>query len=488
LAVPSIYLVLVALGRWLKRKAGVPLGILFQLFSLALAFFLPLCFLNTLRWVMQLLGSVVAILGTVFGLVLLRRFLWEYYFRELRQTTVPKYVQDVVALVTFVLSIIGVFTFIYEIRIPGLLAGSGIVAVILGLAMQDTLGNILAGFSLHLGKPFRPGDWLQIDQRTAEVVEINWRSTRLRTNDNTYLDIPNNHINRQTILNLSYPDRLHAMRLLIGIDYRVAPNDAKEALLRAARQAKGVLAQPAAKVYLAAFGESSVSYEIKFWIEDHAQFNEITDAIRTNLWYELHRRHIRIPFPIRTVQMERAAAPTPLAKPGQAARDLIQRQALFQCLDETQREHLLARARPYRFGRGEKIIEQGMAGDSMFLLAQGEAGVSVQDNGEVTQVANLHAGDCFGEMSLLTGARRSATVVAQTDCDVLEIEKGVMAELVQGQPELLRRLSELLARRQLETEGLLAENAQSVRRVNLSQRQRECAEGFLTRITHFFEL
>ena len=103
-------------------------------------------------------------------------------------------------------------------------------------------------------------------------------------------------------------------------------------------------------------------------------------------------------------------------------------------------------------------------------------------------LAGLHAGDCFGEMSLLTGARRSATIIAQTDCNVIEIEKGVMAELVQGQPELLRRLSELLARRQLETEGLLAENAQSMRRVNFSQRQRECADGFLARITHFFEL
>src|SRR6266516_680854 len=91
LAVPSIYLVLVALGRWLKRRAAVPLGILYQIFSLALAFFLPLCFLDTLTWIRQLLGSLVAILGTIVGLALVRRFLWDYYFRDLRQTTVPKY-------------------------------------------------------------------------------------------------------------------------------------------------------------------------------------------------------------------------------------------------------------------------------------------------------------------------------------------------------------------------------------------------------------
>src|SRR6266516_1819106 len=175
LAGPSIYLVLVALGRWLKRRAGVPLGLLYQLFSLALAFFLPLCFLDTLPWVRQLLASAVLVLGTVFVLALVRRFLWEYYFRERRQTTVPKYVQDVVALVALVFVVILVLRVVYEVRIPGLLTGSGILAVILGLAMQDTLGNTLAGFSLHFGKPFRPGDWLIIDNRHAEVVEINWR-------------------------------------------------------------------------------------------------------------------------------------------------------------------------------------------------------------------------------------------------------------------------------------------------------------------------
>ena len=400
----------------------------------------------------------------------------------------PKYVQDVVALVALVFVVIFVLRVIYEVRIPGLLTGSGILAVILGLAMQDALGNTLAGFSLHFGKPFRPGDWLIIDNRHAEVVEINWRSTRLRTNDNIYLDIPNSQINKQTIINLNYPDRLHAMRLSLGIDYRVPPNDAKGALFRAASQAAGVLGQPPPKVFLTSFGESAVNYEIKFWMEDHAQFNDVTDAIRTNLWYELQRRKIRIPFPIRTVQLEKAAASAAAPEGENPARVLLRRHELFQCLDETQRDQLLARARLYRFGRGEKIIQQGRAGDSMFLLVGGEAAVSVQHDGEMTRVAGLRAGDCFGEMSLLTGAPRSATVIAQTDCDVLEIEKGVMAELVQGQPELLQRLSDLLARRQMETEGLLAENAQSARRGNFNQRHRECAEGLLARITHFFEL
>jgi small-conductance mechanosensitive channel/CRP-like cAMP-binding protein len=488
LVTPATYLVLVAAGRWLKRRAGVPLGLLYQAFCLAVAFLVPLSFRDTPAALMQLLGSAVAVLGTIFALGLVRRFVWEYYCRERRQTIVPKYVQDVVALVAFVLVLIFVLTAIYEVRIPGLLAGSGIIAVILGLAMQDTLGNIFAGLSLHFGKPFRPGDWLLIDNRQAEVIEINWRSTRLRTNDHVYLDIPNSHISKQTIINLNYPDRLHAMRLAVGIDYRVPPNEIKEALLHATTQAMGVLAQPPPRIYLGAFAESAITYEIKFWLEDDSRVNDITDGIRTNIWYELRRRQIQIPFPIRTVHLETGAPfSMPIERPDRV-RDLLRAQTLFHCLDDAQRDALEARARPLRFGRGERIIEQGTEGDSMFLLVCGEAAVSVQHNGEVTRVAALRAGDCFGEMSLLTGARRSATVIARTDCDVLEIEKAVMAELLEGHPELLVRLSELLARRQVETEGLLEENTQVAQRQSVIQRQRECAAGFLSKIAHFFEL
>jgi CRP-like cAMP-binding protein len=146
---------------------------------------------------------------------------------------------------------------------------------------------------------------------------------------------------------------------------------------------------------------------------------------------------------------------------------------------------LLARARQYRFGRGEKVIEQGTQGESMFILMRGEASVLVGSNGEITPVASLRPGECFGEMSLLTGARRSATVVAHTDCEVVEIEKRNLVELLHRHPELLRDFSELLARRQLEIDGALTQTSQR-RRVN--ELQRECAAGFFTRLTSFFEL
>jgi small-conductance mechanosensitive channel len=168
LAAPPLFVLLLALGRWLKRKGGVPLGLAYQLFCLPLAAFVPVCFLSVEPWIFRLLATAVILLGTTFLLALLRRFGWDYYFQELHQTPVPKHLQEVAAIVAYLIAGLALLTVIYEVRIPGLLTGSNIVAAILGLALQDTLGNIFAGFVLHFGKPFQPGDWLMSDQRHAE--------------------------------------------------------------------------------------------------------------------------------------------------------------------------------------------------------------------------------------------------------------------------------------------------------------------------------
>jgi small-conductance mechanosensitive channel len=315
LAVPAIYLALVALGRWLRRRAGVRLGWPFQMLAIAVAFFLPLQYLAVSPWIVQALGAMVAMLGTVFVLALVRRFVWEYYFGQVRHVDIPQFMRDVLALVVFLVAALLVLTLIFDVKIPGLVAGSGILAVILGLAMQDTLGNIVAGFAIHFEKPFRRGDWLIFEKRHAEVMELNWRSTRLRTNDNIYLDIPNKQLTGGAIVNLTYPARLHAMRLSVGLEHSAPPNEAKEALLRAVQHAAGVLPEPPPKVFLNLFDETALTYEVKFWLEDHARYNEVVDAIRTNIWYELQRRHLRISVPRRTLQIASAEDTIPSPSP-----------------------------------------------------------------------------------------------------------------------------------------------------------------------------
>src|SRR5438445_3875 len=187
---------------------------------------------------------------------------------------------------------------------------------------------------------------------------------------------------------------------------------------------------------------------------NHSRINEINDAVRTNVWYELKRQRIRIPFPIRTLHLERHAT-KPLEEGHEEARVILRGEPLFQCLSDSQIDNLVKQSGLNHFGRGERVIEEGAEGDSMFILLRGAAQVSVSKNGSAVPVATLRSGDCFGEMSLLTGEKRSATVRAQDDCYVMEISKEVMGEVIRESPDCLHQLSEILAQRKLETEGVI---------------------------------
>src|SRR5438132_52974 len=286
-----------AIGRLLKRRAGVRLGLLFRLFCLALAFYAAMWAYGVPLQLRTHVASAAALLSTAFIVALVNRYVWDFYFERKRQTPIPHFLREVVAGVIFLVALLLVLWYGYHAErwLDGLLAGSGVATIILGFAGQNLFGGIIAGISLQISRPYRVGDWLQVNERFAEVMEINWRSTRLRTNDAIYLDIPNNEIVRQAIVNLHYPTQVHAMRIRVGADYKVPPSRVKDALMRATKNAELVLKDPPPKIFLVDFADHAIIYEIKFYMGNHAAINEVNDAIRTNVWYELKRQQITIP-------------------------------------------------------------------------------------------------------------------------------------------------------------------------------------------------
>lgn len=472
------------MGRYLKRGHGVQLGWLYHFFALGIAVYYSGKILD-LTWPFLFhVGWATVILGSIFLIALVDRYIWELYFKQEHRVDVPKFLVEIVRLAILLLAVFLVLRFGYHQTINGLLIAPGILVVVIGFATQDSVGNIISGLTLQIGKPYQSGDWLLLDNRYAEVIEINWRATRLRTMDDILIEIPHRQMAAQNIINLNKPARLHAMRLSVGIEYSAPPNRVKDILIHATANAKGIAPEPKPRVYLKNFGDYAIEYEIKFWLDDHSKYFEICDIIRTNIWYSLHRHGIRIPYPVRTVQLERPSRDRQ-QEVQSTARMILHQQPLFKSFTDLQLDSLLPRGIAVHFGRGEKLIEQGEDGDSMFILVDGKADVLVDRDGAQTRVASLGTGDCFGEMSLLTGEKRSATVVAVMDCEIVEIGKEILAKSLQENPQLVTMLGEMLAKRRLENEGVLAG---AISKTDFAEKHKHYTDGFLTKLRYFFKL
>src|SRR6059036_3582794 len=260
------FFVAFGIGRFLKRRAGVRIGLLFRLFCLILAFYSAIALYGVNASWPNHVGAALILLSTALFVALINRYVWDFYFEKKRQTPIPHFLREVVGGIIFLIVLLFVLSYGYhaEAQLKGLLAGSGVIAIILGFAGQNLFAGIIGGVSIQINRPYKVGDWLKVGDTYGEVREINWRSTRLCTNDDIYLDIPNNEMVSHQIVNLHYPTEIHAMRIRVGVEYKNPPNLVKEALYRATSTAKGVLAEPKTRIFLVDFGESACIYEIKF--------------------------------------------------------------------------------------------------------------------------------------------------------------------------------------------------------------------------------
>ncbi|HRE82769.1 MAG TPA: mechanosensitive ion channel family protein, partial [Opitutaceae bacterium] len=393
---------------------------------------------------------------------------------------VPRVLPDATGLVIVIAITLIVLQYIYHVEVPGLLAGSGVIAIIVGLAMQDLLGNLLAGVGLHFDKSFTPGDWLEIDGTHAKVIELSWRSTRLITNDDVMIDVPNSNIVKSTILNFEKPTRKHAVKPLIGLHYDIPPAQAQRVLQQAAATVPGVCSDPVPVVYLKEFADSAIIYEINVWIDDHGLMDPVMSDVRVNCWYACKRAGFEIPYPQLTLHRPAANLSTTHSFKTAAA-EALRAHPVFNFLSESQVDELLGSGKVSLYGINEYIVTQGSEGASMFFIAQGRVEVFLTRTEERITVASLKAGDCFGEMSVLTGERRSATVVARDEVAAIEIPKAAFSRLIQTHPELLQRLTEVLATRQLSNEKVtLSTTTQS--------RLDAARSSVMQRLRVFFEL
>ena len=223
----------------------------------------------------------------------------------------PGIVQDVAVLAIFMV----IATVLLREQ---LLTTSAVGAVVVGFALQDTLGNLFAGLAIQIEKPFRVGHWIQVGGREGQVQEITWRATKLSTKDGEFLVVPNSIVSKEPLLNYSEPTISNSVNVDVGASYLTPPNEVKSAIVEAIGNAPLAMRAPEPKVLVQSFGDSAINYTAYFWVNDYGTAREARDQVRTNIWYEFRRRNIEIPYPIQ-IQYERTEQPLRTEQHVQAA-------------------------------------------------------------------------------------------------------------------------------------------------------------------------
>jgi small-conductance mechanosensitive channel/CRP-like cAMP-binding protein len=349
----------------------------------------------------------------------------------------PNIVQDTLVIALFAL----VATLILRDRV---MATTAVGAVVIGLALQDTLGNFFSGLAIQVEKPFRVGDWVTIGGQDGLVSEITWRATKIRTKAGNFVVVPNSVLAKDTITNYCEPTRALRLRVEVGASYETPPNVVKSIIRNALHNAPGILHDRAPEVLLVDFGSSSIVYRVRFWVSDFEADERAKDLVRSLIYYAFKRNGITIPYPIQVEMSADEGGVVPI--PSVIDADTLSSVALFSSLKPEERTALLAVAKSVQYAAGEAIVRQGEAGGSLFVVVRGEASVTLAGtNGEV---ARLHAGDVFGEMSLLTGEARTATVSAVTDCDLVQIDADGFRDVVMANPSVLEHVTHVTVSRQ----------------------------------------
>jgi small-conductance mechanosensitive channel/CRP-like cAMP-binding protein len=396
--------------------------------------------------------------------------LFDVGFRLRRGAPAPDLLRQLVSLLVFGVLLGILFKIVLSVSLPALLTTSAIITAVLGLALQETLGNLFSGIALAIERTVQVGDMIRAGEAIGLVEQLSWRAIKVRTMEGNSLLIPNTVASRDRLEVFRRGSVPMARTMMVGIEYELPPARARAALAAAARDVPGVAALPAPASYLLQFHDYAVEYELRYWLEDYARYLEIDSRVRERVWYRLEREGIPIAYPL-IRQRQYAMGPLPGPNPAGTILAAIEASALFAPLSAGERLTLAGGARLVRFADGETVVREGDTGSSMFLIASGRSGVSVRgDVGESRKVAVLDAGASFGEISLLTGEPRLATVRAMTEATLVEIDKATLAPVLFANPSLVEKLDAVIRERRRSTanqlvvgrDGLAAEEPESL--------------------------
>ncbi|MGH2393379.1 MAG: cyclic nucleotide-binding domain-containing protein, partial [Candidatus Limnocylindria bacterium] len=432
----------------------------------------------------QIVSIMMLVVGMLALLLIVSMLLVDFLIVRQFKFEIPNILRDVTIMALFFVGVMMILIYQTDLDVAGLFTTSAVLSIIIGLALQDTLGNVFSGLALQTERSFKVGDWVLFGEMEGMITDISWRATILRTRANSLVIIPNSLISKEVVVNYSAPTVVHASYAEIGVDYRHTPAAVMRAIEEAADQTPSILKMPRVDVRTWVLGENAITYRVKYWINDFPAKNRIKNAFMTRVWYAFSRHGIEIPFPIRNVYMRTITQETEKAAALEAEDRIfgqLREVPLFDPLTDQETRSLASRARVEHYFTGEVVMQQGQSGDSLYIIDEGSVGVVVSQDGRSEKLAELGPSAIIGEMALMTGAERTATVTASGPTQFVVIDRDAFRKTLLHNPHIAEQISEMLATRREQRDATLAALHEAAR-----QGPGEVKGQILSRIWEFF--
>ncbi len=372
----------------------------------------------------------------------------------------PRIFRDVTQAVVYVVVLLLTLRAV-GVEPSSLLTTSALLTAVIGLSLQDTLGNMVSGLALQMQRPFQVGDWIQFEsdlRQVGQVTEVNWRATTVMTSDLVEVIVPNALLAKAAIRNYSRPSNVSRRSVAVQGPYDTSPERVHDAILGALAGIAGVLADPPPFVQTRNFADSGIDYAVYFYTDDFASRDRIDGYVRDRIWYALQRGQVEIPFPQRTVHTHLVSEESRghSLERELERRDRVLRHVDFLAVLPKEAHRALAAAAMVRlYAPGELVVAQGDSAGELYIIDRGEVVVELpREERSPREVARLGPGKFFGEMGLMTGEQRRASVRALSECELLVVSHAAFHATLVSNTDVIEKISELLLARQAELDAI----------------------------------
>lgn len=406
----------------------------------------------------RVLGQIILIASAAFFLQrLITVFFWQFFVGSFLGKSVPKVATDFTSIVVYFSGFVYMLSSVFHKSLTSVLATSSVVGIVLGIALRAIIADIFSGVAASLDEAFKVGDWIMYheprrDQNViGQIIEINWRTTRIKTEEGNLVVIPNSLLTMRTVTVFSAPDSGGRYELPIVLDRNITVEHAKRILVAASKsvmRSTGFRENPPIQVLAHGSCELGVEYRIRYWIDQWTGVSPglARDALMSAVLHHLHQAGLGVAKP----QYDVVSSADEHSDPHMSVVRILSRVDLFHTLSKGQLDWLATNINKINLKEGDIAFRKGEFGSSMFILLEGLVEVrDTLDSGFETVISVMGPGEFFGEASLLTGKPRQYNVVAISESLVIEVSKEALGALLEESQGLVEHLSKVMAERDI---------------------------------------